>query len=492
MKIVFPYDGYEHLGIGYLASRAMKAGHKVVLHPVSFGDFIRGYKQPSAGKIEKEKNAILQQKPDLVAFSLNSFMAGSLIGLAHLIRQAGIKTIAGGPHCTAEPGLTAESCAFDGVISGEADNVFIESAESILQGNSNLPWLFTPEKRSADYVFADNLDDLPFPAKEIFYSIYSYEAEDYKIITSRGCPYKCIFCSHSNPTVKSRYRKRSIDNIIDELNEAKRDFNPKTVYFLDDALNIDGVRVKDFMKVYKQEINLPFHAICHPDNIDEEMIAHLKEGGCYSVRMGVQSTTERVKRNLGRIEDNEKVINAVTGFKKRGIKVELDHIVNLPGETLNEARESIRFYNNIRPKSIKVYWLIPLPGTLWFHQSLEHNLITRKEALAIRNGKAFGKHSYLFYNKKINCPKWLGIHLLLSYLPILPRAFVTLLTRIKADKILRIPSFILIVGIPRILNMFGNWDNAGKEHLKRILYSLTRQLKIRGKLDNHIKIKVIQ
>jgi anaerobic magnesium-protoporphyrin IX monomethyl ester cyclase len=474
MKIVFPYDGYESLGIGYLTSIALQNGFEVELHPLEFGDYIRGYSLQTIKSIEKEKNAILKLKPDIVAFSLNSFMAYSLIELARSIKESGIKTIAGGPHCTAEPVLTIETNAFNGVIAGEADNVFIEAIEGILSNKNDLPWLFTPTNKTADYVFAEDIDHLPFPAKKLFYNINRFEASDYKIITSRGCPYNCIFCSHSNPAMKSRYRRRSIDNIIEELALAKQEYNIRSVYFLDDVFTINEEWIKNFMKVYRQKINLPFHAISHPNNINEEIINYLKDGGCTAIRLGVQTTTERIKKSLGRTEDNQKVTDAICHFKKSGIKVEIDHIVNLPGETLEDARESIRFYNNTRPTSIKIYWLLPLPGTLWFSQSVEQNLLTNEQAVNIKNGKAFGNHSYLFYNKSLHNREWIGIHFLLSYLPILPKVLVSLLIKIKADKLLRIPSFTLIVGIPRFLNMLGNWDMVGKEHIKRILSAIRK------------------
>jgi anaerobic magnesium-protoporphyrin IX monomethyl ester cyclase len=475
MKIVFPYDGYESLGIGYLASISMQQGYEVDLHPLKFGDYIRGYSTQSIKNIEKEKNAILQLNPDIVAFSLNSFMAGSLIRLALSVNQSGIKTIAGGPHCTAEPVVTAETNAFNAVVAGEAENVFIPTIEAIYENNYNLPWLFTPLNKAANYVFSGDIDNFPFPAKKLFYNINSYEAKDYKIITSRGCPYNCIFCSHSNPKIKNKYRRRSIDNIIEELIIAKHSFGIKSVYFLDDIFTINEDWVRSFVKVYKQKINIPFHAISHPNNINEEIISLLKEGGCYAIRLGVQTTTEEIKRRIGRIEDNQKVIDAINNLKRKSIKVEIDHMVNLPGETLKEARGSLKFYNVTRPDSIKVYWLMPLPGTIWFNKSIEQNLITKEQALNIKNGKAFGKHSYLFYNKSFHCSKWLGIHFLLSWLPILPKAFVSLLIKIKADKFLRIPSFFLIVGVPRFLNMSGKWDMVGKEHIKRILFSIRKQ-----------------
>ena len=117
---------------------------------------------------------------------------------------------------------------------------------------------------------------------------------------------------------------------------------------------------------------------------------------------------------------------------------------------------------------------MPLPGTLWFKQSTEQNLITSEQADNIKTGKVFGNHSYLFYNKSLHTREWLGIHFLLSWLPVLPKALVSLLIKIKADKLLRIPSFMLIVGIPRFLNMLGNWDMVGKEHIRRILYSISK------------------
>ena len=475
MKIVFPYDGYENLGIGYLSSIAINNGFKVTLHLLSFGDYIRGHRDIHPGKIEKEKEAILRLKPDVVTFSINSFMAYPMIRLARSLRQSGIKTIAGGPHCTAEPSLCAASSAFNAVVAGEADDCFINSIESVINDDYAPDWIFTSERQNASYVFPNNLDILPFPAKKLFYDVNRFEAEDYKIITSRGCLRKCTFCSHSNPMIKSGFRRRSIGNVINELMSAKENYPVRSVYFLDDFFNSDKQWLMELMKDYRRYVGLPFHAICNPYKIDDELSLSLSHAGCFAIRVGVQTTVEESKRKLGRKETNENVKAAINSLKFRKIKVEVDHIVDLPGESPEDSSRSIDFYNTIRPCSIKVYWFMPLPGSVLFNEMRDQNLISSCQVDDIRNGKGFGRHSYLFYNRKYNSDKWLGIHLLLSYLPLLPVRVVSLLIRARIHRILRIPSFLLVVGIPRILNS-GKWDKVGREHRKRILVTFRRKL----------------
>lgn len=470
MRIVFPYDGYESLGIGYLAAIAMKDGHEVMIHPLKFGDYIKGYKTRTPGQIEKTKKEILQLKPDVVAFSINSFMAGSLIDLASAVRGSGTKTVAGGPHCTAEPQMTADTNAFDAVIAGEADDVFSHCMENVSKGKPDLPCMFTASGESAEYASVSNLDILPFPAKKLFYNINSYESNDYKIITSRGCIYKCIFCSHSNPDIKSFYRRRSIENVIEELIRAKNEFNNKSVYFLDDVFTVNENWLSDFLREYKRHVNLPFHAISHPSHINDKIAGIMKDANCYALRIGIQTTTEKIAGCLGRTGDNKLITEAVLSVKRKNIKVEIDHIVNLPGETIAEGRQSIRIYNSLRPDSIKVYWLMPLPGTIWFRRAQEQKIITEAQAADIRKGRVSGRHSYLFCNNAFNNSKWLGIHFLLTWLPLLPKSIISFLIKVKADRFLRIPSFSLIVGVPRLLNMKGNWDMVGREHLKRLFF----------------------
>lgn len=470
MKICFVYDGYENLGLGYLAAVAQKNGFQVELIPINIGDYIKGYTFPTQKKIKAETIRIRKTNADIFAFSLNSFMAGAYIVLASALRSLGCITIAGGPHATAEPELTIKSGGFDGLIIGEAEQVFAEAAYYFQNRTYSSPeWLFTPEHRRAISPQLPNINDLPFPAKDLFYRHNPFEASDYKIITSRGCPFQCIFCANSKYRNNPKFRRRSVDSVIDELEWARKKFNPKTLYFLDDVFTFHTNWLTIFLIEYKRKIGIPFHAISHPGLITEDAVMLLKSANCFKIRLGVQTLSPHARQTLGRPETNEDVIQAIELLKKHKLSVEVDHMVNLPNETLTEARKGISIYNNHRPNTIKVYWLIPLPGTIWFDQAQDRDLLSSGTALSIREGKGFRDHSYLFYTKsEYFNQKWIGIHFLLAYLPFIPQGLMNFFLKWKADRAFCIPSFFLVVGISRLFNIFRNKDRVGQEHCKRI------------------------
>lgn len=471
MKIVFPYDGYEHLGIGYLAAMAMQAGHRVELAPLPFRDSIRGRKRISDAAVRDAASAILHRRPDVALFSLNSFTAAAHRAVASALRQRGVKTLAGGPHAVAEPLRTIESGAFDGLVVGEAEEVFNHALEHLATPSAAPPpWLYTEEHREAVRAPLPDLERVPVAEKSLFYEVAPFEAEDYKIITSRGCPFRCIFCGHSSAAGRAPLRRRSIDSVLSELSAARKRFHPSSVYFLDDVFTLDHRWLKELLLRYRQQVGLPFHAITHPQFFNDDVAALLSEAGCFGIRLGVQSLTPHVQRFLGRVETPAQVVDAIAAARRHRLRVEVDHMVNVPCESLEEAREGIAVYNENRPDSIKVYWLVPLPGTAWFSKARESGSLNDDAAEQIRDGAGLGAHSYFFRARAADSERrWLGIHALLSYVPILPRRLVRLLLALRADRFLRIPSFLFLVGLPRLLTLLRGGDPVGKAHLERLL-----------------------
>jgi anaerobic magnesium-protoporphyrin IX monomethyl ester cyclase len=470
MRIVFPYDGYEHLGIGYLGAITRCHGHTVELVPVQIGDYIRGYRRFSDRTLGQSVDAVKSARPDVVAFSLNSFQADPFIRLARALRAQGMRTIAGGPHATAEPETTINSGAFDGLIVREAEAVLDDAVKYVVHRRGPQPmWLSTADRPALIPPPLSDLDALPFPAKELFYEHAPYEAKDYKIIASRGCPFHCVFCAHAPVPGQPPYRKRGIDNIIGELIQARARFHPSTVYFLDDVFTVDRDWLLALMDAYRKRVGMPFHAISHPAHFTPEIADALYHAGCFKIRLGVQSLTPHVKRELGRMEDNTQVAESIAAARRAGMRVETDHMVNIPMETLEEARKEILFYNSHRPDAIKVYWLTPLPGTSWFSLLQKERRLSARMIEEIRQGRGFGTHSYLFHaRKEYSDSRWLGIHFLLTFLPFLPRFLVRFLVLIHFDRAIRIPSFLVVVGLSRLLTVMRGGDMVGEGHLRRL------------------------
>ena len=249
MKIAIAYDGYEHLGLGYLAAMAQQQGHHVELIPLDLGDYIRGRKPLTDRRVRRAAARVATARPDVAAFSLNSFSAADYSEVARALRPLGIRTLAGGPHATAEPRLTIGSGAFDGVVSHEAESVFVEAAEHLVAGRGSCPaWLYTQEHLDASPPPLPDVDHVPIPQKELFYRHAPFEAKDYKIITSRGCPFRCIFCGHSQNDSERRVRRRSVDRVVEELRLAKQRFHPSSIYFLDDVFTLHSEWLNEFLR----------------------------------------------------------------------------------------------------------------------------------------------------------------------------------------------------------------------------------------------------
>jgi len=215
-------------------------------------------------------------------------------------------------------------------------------------------------------------------------------------------------------------RRRSVENVINELKIMKEKLRYHQVLFIDDCFTYDKEWLGRFIKLYKKEINLPFKIIAHPYFMTPEVVSLLKEGGCIRVQLGVQTPVERVRKDIcKRVETNEIVKNAVTEIKKRGIIVQIDHIFGLPSETLEETEKGLDFYIDIKPTMIYSFWLQYYPNT---------------EIIEI--GKKFGKiddktiadtiRGEIDYTKNVenmqSNPDLLAISRFFYWIPILPRS----------------------------------------------------------------------
>jgi radical SAM superfamily enzyme YgiQ (UPF0313 family) len=192
------------------------------------------------------------------------------------------------------------------------------------------------------------LDVLPFPDKEIYYSRYPIFKNGYLIATSRGCPFKCTYCCnniyyHLYSNASRIVRKRSISNVITELELAKSKYGPKFIHFVDDVFNYDQKWLFEFLAIYKDMIGLPFSCYLFPDFVDVQMAEALKESGCFKIQMGVQVVSDDKKKNvLKRSSSQEKIGEAIELLKKKKIYLVCDSIFGFPDETEDELLEKLR------------------------------------------------------------------------------------------------------------------------------------------------------
>jgi radical SAM superfamily enzyme YgiQ (UPF0313 family) len=244
-------------------------------------------------------------------------------------------------------------------------------------------------------VLNKNLDEYPIP---LFDNQYSYYIENnelvnvdpyflndrYGIMMSRGCPYSCTYCSNSYMkniySDWSKLRYRSKEHIIKELKQVKKALpNIKRINFYDEVFHIENR--KNFLKQYKEEINLPFYCMFYPGMGHEELLKDLKEAGLVGVWLGIQSGSKRIREKIyKRYYTNDQVLKQANLFKKYNINVKYDFIFNSPFENFFDRRATIQLMKKLpKPKSFNFFSLKFFPNTEITKMALKKKLMTQEQ-----------------------------------------------------------------------------------------------------------------
>lgn len=433
------------MGIESLASFLESKGHKTSLcfDPQLFND---GYLNiPFLAKKYNYKkriiNLIRKNKPDLIAFSVLTDNYLWALDLAKSIKKVlDIPIVCGGVHVTSVPDEVMSYDFIDFAVRGEGEYALLELIEALEKRKDyskikNLVYrkenkIIKNEVRN----LIENLDDLPFPKKELFYKVIPYTKKNYTLLTARGCPYFCTYCfNHMYKKIylnKGTYlRQRSVENVLSELRLAKRKYNYKFVSIIDDVFMVNDKWIENFCKKYKKEINVPFRCIGHVNCINENKIKFLKMAGCDTIQIGVQTTCENTRKNIiHRYETNETIINAVKIIKKYKIKLEMDHIFGFPYEGEKEQINAAKFYNETRPDIINCYWLKCFPKTDIIPHMIKAGNLTEEDVKNMEKGIS---SSYILGGSVKNKKDLQKFSSLMNMIPILPESIIDLIIRKK-------------------------------------------------------------
>ncbi|MFH2136984.1 MAG: radical SAM protein [Candidatus Omnitrophota bacterium] len=392
MRVGFVYSEMETLGIEHLSSFLKKQGHQTRLFfdPQLFMDTISS--RPVLNKILGYRDHLLKQidefKPDILAFSVLSTNNHWAKLFAKEIKiHTDIPIVFGGIHPTLAPEEVIKLGFVDHVIVGEGEEALCELVENLnnLKNLSEIKNVWTKINgkivRNPVRPLIEDLDSLPFPDKEMFYQVMPYLSKHYTIVTGRGCPYSCTFCSNHalrniSNSDKHFLRRRSPENVIAELNQAKSKYQVKDIFFDDSTFTYDKKWLKRFSDLYRGHINLNCFCWVHPSEIDEETVGYLKNMNCRAVEMGVESTNPQIREKwLHRYYSNEQVARALRLFKKHKIFCVVDNIIGLPEEKISDLEDMVSFYNEIRPEKVYVFELRPFPNTQMYEMSKEYAAI---------------------------------------------------------------------------------------------------------------------
>ncbi len=364
MNVVFvdPKGVWEGLNNG-IASIAAGVRNE---HDVKVVDFVN-----RPGSVEKRLQAA--KDADYVGISVKSFTLDESVMVARMIKKINptAKIVAGGPHVMVDGyNLLKDNPVFDLGVFGEAEYVFRE----ILSGKNPSAINGVVHRNNVDIIknppteWITDLDALPFPVYDDFDSINVngrlQKIENWPLVTSRGCPYTCTYCNV--PAVIGRkFRMRSGENILAELRYAQEKYGSKEFKVLDDNFTLQMDRAKDVCRLFIEE-GLGMKWTCpngiRADRLDEELCALMKQAGCYSMSIGVESGDPEVFDKIKKGEKLEDVERGIKLAQAAGIKVHGFFIIGLIGSTYEADKRSMEFAKRL---GITASWgiLVPYPGT---------------------------------------------------------------------------------------------------------------------------------
>jgi len=411
MKITFLSAGYENLAVEYLSAYLRQEGYKTSLafDPLLFSDCNMDNPRLASffsftPRVIKE---VVAQKPDVIAISVITPFYRWALNISKNVKESlDVPIVIGGIHASAVPDRILKNKCIDLVCVGEGEEVLLDVVTAIEGGDENrlkkIPNVYYRDKddkihKNKPRPLIENIDRLPFPDKYLFFEKSKTFKNRYLVIASRGCMFNCSYCSNNvwrfvyRETCAWNVRRRSVDNVIDELKEGIDQWHPKIINFVDDAFDMDKKWVEEFAVKYKKEVGVPFTTFAHPKFVDKKLMKLLKEAGLVKCELGVQSLNMDIKRKiLNRYETNEETLTAIKTIKEAGVQIAVDHIIGLPHQTENDLKKASSLYNKIKPDILNCYGLQYFPKSEIINTALKTHLIEEKDIEKIEEGYQTG------------------------------------------------------------------------------------------------------
>lgn len=349
---------YQHIGLGYIASSLEKSGFNTKVIDAKLECLTI---QAIMKRIEK----FLPKIVGLTAMTHEIEMANLVaVKLKELLPNAIF--IVGGVHLSLLPDDTLNRYKiFDLGVIGEAEIVMLEIAKRVDNSNldfSDIEGIVYREngkiRINGTALRIENLDSLPFPAWDEF-----SRAKFYRIITSRGCPYSCIFCAQASG---KKVRVRSPLNVIEEIKHVLKIKKPKGFLFSDETLTLNNLRVLelcDLIIEHNLHKQIRWLATTRVDSVNYKLLKKMKQAGCWAIEFGIESGNRQILKRIKKDISLEQAIEAVKLAKKVGLHTEGAFILGHPYETKQTAYQTINFAAKLNSNLIQLGIMVPYPGT---------------------------------------------------------------------------------------------------------------------------------
>jgi radical SAM superfamily enzyme YgiQ (UPF0313 family) len=388
MKILLVYPPYNiepnpPLGLAYLAATLEKADHDVKIVDMT----------PLNMKVEED---ILQEirsfQPTVVGISFMTPLVRKAEKIASLVKSVSknIAVVVGGPHATNRSAELLKNDSIDFVVIGEGEQTLLELVSSIEKNKKNYKKIDGLVFKDRGKVVAnkprapiENLDEIPFPARHLL-PLESYKVTTAgldsnlpitTVITSRGCPNYCIFCD-SHTIFGRKFRFRSAENIITEIEDVIQRYGITQFDFVDDTFTMDKPRVLQFCHLLETKgLNIKWICNARVNTVDFDILKRIKDCGCVRVDFGVESGEQQVINNIRKGITLEQVKTAFKISKSVGIKTMGFFMVGNPLDSKETIDKTLEFIEELDVDYPTFSLTTPYPGTELFQMAKQKGFI---------------------------------------------------------------------------------------------------------------------
>lgn len=339
------------------------------------------------------ENELLKRKPDLVALTALTPTIGRALETAQVVKETLPDSIVvmGGYHPTFNFIETLEDENVDIIIRGEGEYIMLNLVQALENQSSlhDVKGIVFEDKNSKEIVvnpeapLIQDLDELPFPALNLLpmnkYRLLDMDTHMTTMITTRGCPMQCSFCSSAAMHGK-KIRERSIENIVDEIEYLKTNYDIDTIAFMDDTFTLKKRKVMAICdEILKRNIEIMWGCTSRVDTLDEKLLKKMKESGCITIFIGVESADQQQLDNMCKNTTIAKIENAFKIARKLKIRTIASVALGMPGDTKEIMNKTVKFVHKLKPNYAIYSLATPYPGTRFYKEAFEKNLIKIKD-----------------------------------------------------------------------------------------------------------------
>jgi radical SAM superfamily enzyme YgiQ (UPF0313 family) len=398
---------YPTLGLLYISSYLKSKGFAVDLYDSTFQDLTHFAEH------------VQTTRPSLVGIYVNLMTKQNVLRMVTLCKAVGATVILGGP----EPSSYAEAYLAQGVdivVKGEGELTIEELIPHLAkQGMTGLGgvkgiYYLDDDGQMVTTLPREQISDLsamPFPDRDaIDMARYldtwktHHGQSSVSMITARGCPYTCKWCSHT--VFGHTHRRRTVEEVADEVEMIRDKYNPDLLWYADDVLTINP---RWFLKYHEElkrrNIRIPFECISRADRLNEKTIVALAEMGCYRLWIGAESGSQRILDRMERKANIEDVQLKTKMLQNAGISVGMFIMLGYDGEEISDIEATADHLKKSNPDIYLTTVAYPIKGTAYY-EKVAHNVVSDLDwqTRTDRDLRVAGRYSARFYD---HATRWL-------------------------------------------------------------------------------------